>query len=67
MAVRCMLELWNALEKEFPFHYESDRTTRCMLLIAKLLFWWLYVGGALENHIGQQKRFAAFFGLEEEE
>jgi hypothetical protein len=61
-----VLKFWNALEQKFRLYRVDNDEPQLLLLIAKLLFWRVYVGEPLDDHLGRQKRFVAFFGLKDE-
>ena len=57
-----MLKLWNALEKKFSLYNACQPAELCVLLIAKLLFWWMYVEGYMDSST-RRRSFVAFFDL----
>lgn len=61
-----MLSLWYLLKQKFYHGSPAERTARCVLLVAKLLFWWMYIGDYLDSP-QKRKSFAAFFSLEEKQ
>ena len=63
---KLMLKLWHDLDKKFSLtgHPTTTATTRCLILIAMLIFWWTYKYH-LETH-SRQRAFRAFFDIENE-
>jgi len=59
-----MLKLWNALENKFHLYNADHVAAHCLVLIAKLLFWWMHVEGYMDSP-ARRKSFDAFFELGE--
>ena len=62
-----MFKMWRDLDKKFLLtgHPATTATTRCLVLIAMLIFWWTYKYH-LETH-SRQRAFRAFFDIENED